>query len=102
MVHIKWGTIQTTEELLGIRGIQLAHRDEDIQATSNDVLQARIRSAQDYARRNENMLVDRNYQAGTIVLVFNSVLQMQHGRKGKYEWIGPYRVRHHHPVDPIN
>src|SRR6202790_3025458 len=87
---LNWNKIQTTEELLAIRGIQLAHRDKDIQAASNDVLQARIKSVQDYARKNENTLVHGNYTLGTLVLVFNSVLIMQHGQKGEIGWIGPY------------
>jgi hypothetical protein len=47
---LNWGSIQTTEELIAICRIQLAHRDEDIQATSEKVLQARIKSAQDYTK----------------------------------------------------
>jgi hypothetical protein len=39
------------------------------------------------------MLVRGNYAPGTIVLVFNSTLLMQHGRKGEIRWLGPYRVR---------
>jgi hypothetical protein len=91
---LNWGSIRTTEELIAIHGIQLAHRDEDIQAASEKVLQARIKSAQDYAKRNENILVDGDYSPGTIVLVYNSGLLMQHGRKGEIRWIGPYWVRH--------
>jgi hypothetical protein len=47
---LNWGSIPTTEELIAIHRIQLVHRDEDIQAASEDVLQARIKSAQDYAK----------------------------------------------------
>jgi hypothetical protein len=90
---LNWHSIRTTEELIAIRAVQLAHRDDDIKAASESLLQSRIRSAQDYARRNEHMLVEGNYPEGTIVLVFNSTLLMQHGRKGEIRWIGPYRVR---------
>jgi len=90
---LNWHSITTTEELLATRAIQLAHRDNDIAAASNSLLQARIRSAQDYARRNEHTLVEGNYAPGTIVLVFNSALIMQHGRKGEIRWMGPYRIR---------
>jgi hypothetical protein len=75
---LNWGSIRTMEELIAIRRIQLAHRDEDIQAASEKVLQARIKSAQDYAKQNENILVNRDYSPGTIVLVYNSGLLMQH------------------------
>jgi hypothetical protein len=47
---LNWGSIQTMEELIAIHGIQLAHRDKDIQAALDKVLQARIKSAQDYAK----------------------------------------------------
>jgi hypothetical protein len=67
------------EELIAIHRIQLVHRDENIQAASEKVLQARIKSAQDYAKRNESILVDGDYSPGTIVLVYNSRLLMQHG-----------------------
>jgi hypothetical protein len=56
-----WSSIQTTEGLIAIHGMQLAHWDEDIKAASDEVLQARIKSAQDYAKRNENMLVKGNF-----------------------------------------
>ena len=90
---LDWHSIQTTEELLAIRAIQLAHRDDDIEEASATLLQSRIRSTRDWAQRNEHTLVEGNYKPGTIVLVYNSVLQMQHGRKGEIRWIGPYRVR---------
>jgi hypothetical protein len=90
---LNWHSIKTTEELLAIRAVQLAHKDEDINTASNLLLRTRIKSAQDYARRNEHLLVEGNYPEGTIVLVFNSTLLMQHGRKGEIRWIGPYRVR---------
>jgi hypothetical protein len=90
---LNWHSIKSTKELIGIRAIQLAHRDEDLKAASESLLRTRIKSAQDYARRHEHTIVDGNYKPGTIVLVFNSTLLMQHGHKGEIRWIGPYRVR---------
>jgi len=90
---LNWHSINTTEELLAVRAIQLAHRDDDIKAASRSLLRARIRSAEDYARRHAHTLVEGNYTPGTIVLVYNSQLIMQHGRKGEIRWLGPYRVR---------
>jgi hypothetical protein len=36
------------------------------------------------------MLIEGNYQPGTLVLVFNSTLVMQQGQKGEVQWMGPY------------
>ena len=71
----------------------MAHRDDDIMEASAALLQSRIKSAQNFALRNEHMLIEGNYWPSTLVLVFNSTLSMQQGRKGEIRWMGPYRVQ---------
>jgi hypothetical protein len=39
---LNWSTIHTTEDLLAICRVQLAHQDEDIKAASDELLQSRI------------------------------------------------------------
>lgn len=37
------------------------------------------------------------YNPGTLVLVWNSVLELQHGQKGAMRWFGPYVVMQRRP-----
>jgi Integrase core domain len=76
---LDWHSVKTTEELLVIWAIQLAHRDDDIKEASKALLQSQIKSAQNFALCNEHMLIKGNYWPGTLVLVFNSTLVMQQG-----------------------
>lgn len=84
---LDWSNIKTTEDLIGIRTQQLVQRDEDIEEVSKKILGARIRAAEDFAKRHEG-----NYEPGTMVLSYQRDRETNFASKGKRRWAGPYKI----------
>lgn len=93
---LDWHNVRTRTGLLTLRTRQLAALWRDRKTAANANVEARIRAAQDHAKRNARRLVEGNYSPGTLVIVYQAKFDVHHkfrGRKYQDRWAGPYRVR---------
>ena len=82
----------THEELIARRARQLQKRDEDLQRIHDSVLRLRLEATQRYEADNKHTIVDFNFSPGDLVLVRNSRVKLEHNRKTKPRYLGPYVV----------
>jgi hypothetical protein len=82
----------STAELLALRIRQLSRHEEDIAAAAENLRNARFRSKEQFERRYRKRLATDIYQPGQLVLVRNLRIEMEHGRKTKPRYLGPYEV----------
>ena len=82
----------THEELIARRARQLQKRDEDLQRIHDSVLRSRLEAARRYEADNKHTIVDFNFSPGDLVLVRNSRVKLEHNRKTKPRYLGPYVV----------
>ena len=82
----------TTGDLLTLRIRQLSRHEEDIAVAAENLRNSRFRSKEQFERRYRKRLVRTSYQPGSLVLVRNLRIEMEHGRKTKPRYIGPYEV----------
>ncbi|EMD31013.1 hypothetical protein CERSUDRAFT_60606 [Gelatoporia subvermispora B] len=89
---LDWDKVTNTEELLALRAIQIARREEDIGVAKANTMKTRQRAIDDYMKRNARRVRERRFEPGTWVLVHETWLDAQHGNKGALRWAGPYVV----------
>jgi hypothetical protein len=82
----------STVDLLALRIRQLSRHEEDIADAAENLMNARFRSKEQFERRYRRRLVQNNYKKGSLVLVRNLRIEMEHGRKTKPRYLGPYEV----------
>ena len=82
----------STSELLAIRARQLQKRDEDLAAIHDNVLKSRFESVRQFERMHEKSLRDFDFKPGALVLVRNSSIETDLGRKSKPRYLGPMVV----------
>jgi hypothetical protein len=90
-----WERVRTTADLLAMRMRQLEKRDEDVEMALERIKIARKRSVDDRNEAFSHVLQDkinRPLRPGDLVLVKNSALEVQHGRKMEDRWLGPFRM----------
>lgn len=91
-----WEEVESTEDLLAMRMRQLEKRDEDQELAQIRLHIARTRSADDRNRAFQHVLQDKAnnpLKIGDLVLVRNSYLEMQQGKKFEDRYFGPFTVR---------
>jgi hypothetical protein len=81
-----------TTELIALRAIQLRKRDTDIEQMKKRVWTARKQSAEEFTRKFEKNIREYDLPPGKLVLVRNSRVEMDLGRKWKPRYLGPYVV----------
>ncbi|KZT31582.1 hypothetical protein SISSUDRAFT_960048, partial [Sistotremastrum suecicum HHB10207 ss-3] len=86
----------STSDLISIRARQLEKRPEDLQRMHDLILRSRQQSAKEFEKKFENTIKDFKFKPGDMVLVQNSQLQMDLGRKWKPRYLGPYIVLKNH------
>jgi hypothetical protein len=82
----------STGELLAIRTRQLQKHDEDLTAIHANVLKSRFNSVQQFERVHKNTLCDFDFKPGALMLVRNSSIETDLGRKSKPRYLGPMVV----------
>jgi hypothetical protein len=81
-----------TEDLIAIRARQLQRREADLAAIHTNILRSRFASVQQFERTYERTIRDFNFQPGTLVLIRNSSIESDLGRKSKPRYFGPMVV----------
>ncbi|KAH9841012.1 uncharacterized protein C8Q71DRAFT_701763 [Rhodofomes roseus] len=82
----------STEELISMRARHLLKRKEDLSRIHERVVAARYRSVRQFIKKNQHVIKDYDHQAGDVVLVRNSQIEMEHDRKAKRRYLGPMVV----------
>jgi hypothetical protein len=82
----------STADLIATRTRQLQRREDDLAAIHSNVLKSRFESVRQFERQFENTIRDYNFGPGTFVLVRNSSVESDLGRKSKPRYIGPMVV----------
>jgi len=82
----------TTTELIAIRTRQLQKHTIDLAAIHDNILHSRFASVRQFKRMFENTICDHDFKPGALVLVCNSIIEMDLGRKSKSRYLGPMVV----------
>jgi hypothetical protein len=82
----------SSEELLAIRGRQLAKRDEDLAQIHDRVLKSRLSSIRNFETRFANTIHDYAFKRGDLVLVLNKKIEVASNAKCKPRYFGPMIV----------
>ena len=78
--------------MLTIRIRQLQMREDDLATIHTNVLRSRFKSVQQFERTFEKSIKDFDLWPGTLVLVHNSSVETDLGRKSKPCYVGPMVV----------
>jgi len=81
-----------TEELIAIRTRQLQKREDDPAAILSNVLRSRFESVRQFEKTHASTICDHNFKPGALVLVRNSSIKTDLGRKSKPRYYGPMVV----------
>ena len=82
----------STTELIAIRTRQLQKREADLATIHDNILRSRFQSVQQFERQYEKTIRDYDFKPGTLVLVRNSSIETDLGRKSKPRYFGPMVV----------
>ena len=86
-----------TNELIAIRARQLKKREEDLAAILSNVLRSRFESVRQFEKAHTATIKNHDFKPGTLVLVRNSSIETDLGRKTKPRYYGPMVVIHRTP-----
>ena len=92
---IKWHDIETTDDLLAVRAIQIKQMRMDRRKATKNNIESRIRAAKDYATKNARRLVSGIYRDGEFVLVAlkgPGIVKGSGLAKSDNTWAGPFRI----------
>jgi len=79
-------------DLLALRARQLEKREGDLTEIRSRILRSRFTSVKQFTRQFANTIRDYNFQPGALVLVRNSAIETDLGRKAKPRYLGPMLV----------
>ena len=82
----------TTVELIATQIHQLQRREDDLAAIHTNVLKSHFESIKQFERQYESTIRDFDFRPGALVLVQNSSVETDLGRKAKPRYIGPMVV----------
>ncbi|KAJ7493738.1 hypothetical protein FB451DRAFT_950017, partial [Mycena latifolia] len=82
----------TTEELVGLRALQLMKRVEDLEEIKSLVYKARVLSVKRWEQDNSKKIVEYDFAPGALVLIRNSAIENELSRKAKLRYSGPMVV----------
>ena len=80
------------EELLALRIRQLERRPEDVARAAAVLQMTRMASSKQFERRFAHRIRKREFEPGDLVLVRNNAIEMEHNRKHKPRYLGPFEV----------
>jgi hypothetical protein len=81
-----------TADLLAIRARQLQQRGDDLAAIQDHIYKARLSSVRQFEKQFEKTIREASFRPGTLVLVRNSTIESDLGRKTKPRYFGPMVV----------
>lgn len=84
----------STADLLAARARALQKREEDLEEVRERVFKARLDSATRAALADAHKIVDHDFQPGALVLVRNTAVESDLGRKTRQRYFGPMVVIH--------
>ena len=87
----------STADLIATRTRQLQRREDDLAAIRANVLKCRFESVRQFERQFEKTIRDHNFGPGAFVLVRNSSIETDLGRKAKPRYLGPMVVLRRSP-----
>ncbi|KAJ7486475.1 hypothetical protein FB451DRAFT_1026634 [Mycena latifolia] len=87
-----WKLNMTPTELLALRTRQIERRPADLKEAADRLLASRLRSKEEFERRYTARFYREIYHPDELVLVRNSRIANDLGRKTKAKWLGPYAV----------
>jgi hypothetical protein len=82
----------TTADLLAVRARQLEKRETDLDSIRDNVLKARFASVRQFEKQFKNTIRTLAFKSGDLVLVRNSAIETDLGRKTKPRYLGPMVV----------
>jgi hypothetical protein len=83
---------KSTEELIAIRANQLEKRSKELERMKEQVWKARKVSAEEFSKRFQRSIRQFDFAPGDLVLVRNSAIEMDLGKKWKPRYLGPFIV----------
>jgi hypothetical protein len=86
------GSLQSTEDLIANRALQLAKRPEELEEMRQLIYRSRLVSAERFAKRFENIIREWDFKPGDCVLVRNTALETKIGYKSRPRYLGPFYV----------
>ncbi len=84
--------LMSTVELITTCIRQLQKRNDDLATIHDNMLKSRFESVKQFTRQYENTIRDHDFKPGTLVLIRNSSIETDLGRKAKPRYIGPMVV----------
>ncbi|KZV79246.1 hypothetical protein EXIGLDRAFT_782605 [Exidia glandulosa HHB12029] len=87
----------TTQDLIATRARQLEKREEDIEIMCERVRKFRQAAADRTNPPYPGLRPPNDLRPGTLVLVKNKKIEIEHNRKPKPKWLGPFVVLKRHP-----
>ena len=81
-----------TSELIAIRTRQLEKREEDLAAILSNILRSRYESVRQFEKAHAATIQNHDFKPGALVLVRNSSIETDLGRKTKPRYYGPMVV----------
>ena len=78
-----------TSELIAIRTRQLEKREEDLAAILSNILRSRYESVRQFEKAHAATIQNHDFKPGALVLVRNSSIETDLGRKTKPRYYGP-------------
>jgi hypothetical protein len=82
-------------DLIATRTRQLQRRKDDLAAIHSNILKSRFKSVHQFKRQFEKTIRDYDFSPGAFVLVQNSSVETNLGRKAKPRYLGPMVVLRH-------
>lgn len=82
----------TTAELIAVRARQLEKREEDLARIRDRIMAARQQSVAQFEKEHAHTMHDYNFKPGALVLVRNTKIESDLGRKCKPRYLGPLVV----------
>jgi hypothetical protein len=82
----------STADLIAARTRQLEQRPEDLERIHDRIIKSRFASVRQFERQHEKAIQDFNFKPGALVLVRNSTIDSDLGRKTKPRYCGPMVV----------
>jgi hypothetical protein len=82
----------STSDLIALRAVQLEKRDDDLERMRQLIWKSRKQSAEEFTKQFEYSIREWNFEPGRLVLVRNSQIEMDLGRKWKPRYLGPLVV----------
>jgi hypothetical protein len=92
---IDWHNIETTQELIAVRALQIGKLRLDRRTASKRNITNRINAAREYATRNAGRLISGNYNPEELVLIAMKgpgVVRGNNAAKSDSTWAGPFKI----------